>query len=152
MGIFLLDTATIWNAYNRVRTHLATHLMGTLGGCRTLIRTLRKSAMGLPVRPAVSTIAALLTVAAANVALAQSSGQPSPKNGTTCPPDIKGEPPTVGGGSSEPLSDKLARSKGVICPPAGVDREMQVAPPSDGRLKVIPPPGSPGGDPNVQPK
>ena len=58
----------------------------------------------------------------------------------------------VGGGSSEPLSDKLARSKGVICPPAAVDREMQVTPPSGGHLKVIPPPGTPGGDPDVQPK
>jgi hypothetical protein len=53
---------------------------------------------------------------------------------------------------SEPLSDKLAQSKGVICPPAGVDPQMQIAPPSGGHLKVIPPPGSPGGDPNVQPK
>ena len=88
-------------------------------------------------RFAVPIIAALVTVAAANVSLA---------------PDVKGEPPTVGGGSSEPLSDKLARSKGVICPPAGVDREMQVTPPSGGHLKVIPPPGIPGGDPDVQPK
>jgi hypothetical protein len=50
------------------------------------------------------------------------------------------------------LSDKLAQSKGVICPPAGIDRDMQVTPPSGGHLKVIPPPGTPGGDPNVQPK
>jgi hypothetical protein len=35
---------------------------------------------------------------------------------------------------------------------SGVDREMQVAPPSGGRLKVIPPPGTPGGDQSVQPK
>ena len=69
-----------------------------------------------------------------------------------CPPDVKGEPPTVGGGSSKSLSDKLAESKGIICPPSGVDREMQVAPPNGGRLKVIPPPGTPGGDPSVQPK
>src|SRR2546422_406202 len=77
---------------------------------------------------------------------------PPPESAATCPPDVKGEPPTVGGGSSEPLSDKLARSKGVICPPAGIDRDMQVTPPSGGHLKVIPPPGTPGGDPNVQPK
>lgn len=97
-------------------------------------------------------IAALATVAAVNFALAQPSANPSLENGATCPPDTKGEPPTVGGGSSAPLSDKLAQSKGVICPPAGVDPEMQVAPPSGGRLKVIPPPGTPGGNPNVQPK
>ena len=103
-------------------------------------------------RFAIPVIAALLALACANAALAQSRANPPPKNGAACPPDIKGEPPTVGGGSSESLSDKLAQSKGVICPPAGVDREMQVTPPSGGHLKVIPPPGSPGGDPNVQPK
>lgn len=103
-------------------------------------------------RFAIPVIAALLALACANAALAQSRVNPPPENGAACPPDIKGEPPTVGGGSSEPLSDKLAQSKGVICPPAGVDREMQVTPPSGGHLKVIPPPGSPGGDPNVQPK
>jgi hypothetical protein len=70
-----------------------------------------------------------------------------------CPPDVKGDPPTIGrGDSSEPLSDKLARSKGIICPPAGIDPEIQVKPPEGGTLKVIPPPGSPGGDPRVQPK
>ncbi|TMJ84281.1 MAG: hypothetical protein E6G78_16410 [Alphaproteobacteria bacterium] len=100
----------------------------------------------------VAIIAALVMVGAANLARAQSSANPGPENGVTCPPDTKGDPPTVGGGSSAPLSDKLAQSKGVICPPAGVDREMQVAPPSGGQLKVIPPPGTPGGDPNVQPK
>jgi hypothetical protein len=100
----------------------------------------------------VAIIAALVTVAAVNFALAQPSANPSRENGATCPPDTKGEPPTVGGGSSEPLSDKLAQSKGVICPPAGIDREMEVLPPSGGHLKVIPPPGTPGGDPNVQPK
>jgi hypothetical protein len=95
-------------------------------------------------------------------ALAQSAGQGQvvpdqgqvvPEHGVACPPDVKGEPPTVGGGGSfESLSDKLARSKGVICPPAGLDTEMLVTPPGDGRLKVIPPPGAPGGDQNVQPK
>jgi hypothetical protein len=58
----------------------------------------------------------------------------------------------VGSGSDAPLSDRLAQSKGVICPPADVDRDIHVAPPGGGELKVIPPPGSPGGDPRVQPK
>jgi hypothetical protein len=66
---------------------------------------------------------------------------------------MKAESPTVGEGkSSEPLGDRLAQSKGVICPPTGVDPQMQVPPPGGGRLKVISPPGTPGGDPNVQPK
>jgi len=41
----------------------------------------------------------------------------------------------------------------VLCPPAGVDPEMHApAPSTDGKMPVIPPPGSPGGDPNVKPK
>lgn len=50
------------------------------------------------------------------------------------------------------LSDRLARSDGVICPPARVDPEIHAPTPPGGRMQVIPPPGSPGGDPNVQPK
>jgi len=87
----------------------------------------------LPLRPTILIIATFISVAAADVALAQAPGNPSPEEGATCPPDIKGEPPTVGGGSSAPLSDKLARSKGVICPPAGIDRDMQVTPPGGGQ-------------------
>jgi hypothetical protein len=102
-------------------------------------------------RAAIPLIAAFVIVAGANMSLAQPA-KPSPGEAAACPPDAKGDPPTVGGRSSEPLSDKLAQSKGVICPPAGVDREMQVTPPGGGQLKVIPPPGTPGGDPNVQPK
>lgn len=50
------------------------------------------------------------------------------------------------------LSDKLATSNGVICPPTHVDPAMRQSPPPGGRTPVIPPPGSPGGDPNIQPK
>jgi hypothetical protein len=111
-----------------------------------------KSVRACPLRLVVPVISVLVTVAAANVALAQPTTNPPSERGATCPPDVKGEPPTVGGGSSEPLSDKLAQSKGVICPPAGVDREMQVTPPGGGKLKVIPPPGTPGGDQHLQPR
>jgi hypothetical protein len=50
------------------------------------------------------------------------------------------------------LSDKLARSGGVICPPEHVDSEIKQPTPPGGNMPVIPPPGSPGGDPTVQPK
>jgi hypothetical protein len=50
------------------------------------------------------------------------------------------------------LSDQLARSGGVICPPGRVDSEIHAPTPPGGAMQVIPPPGSPGGDPNVQPK
>jgi hypothetical protein len=55
-------------------------------------------------------------------------------------------------GSSQTLSDKLERTDGVICPPAGIDSEITRSPPGAGKTPVIPPPGSPGGDPTVRPK
>lgn len=109
----------------------------------------------LRLRFTVSMVTLVASLACVSTALAQAAGdggRPSPEQGAACPPDVKGDPPTVGGGSSEPLSDKLAQSKGVICPPAGVDRDMQVAPPDGGRLKIIPPPGTPGGEPSLQPR
>ena len=59
---------------------------------------------------------------------------------------------TTTGQRTEPLGDKLARSDGVLCPPAGVDPEMRAPTPDGGNTPVIPPPGSPGGDPSVRPK
>ena len=51
------------------------------------------------------------------------------------------------------LSEKLARSGGVICPPDHIDPEIkQPTPPTGSSMPVIPPPGSPGGDQSVQPK
>jgi hypothetical protein len=71
---------------------------------------------------------------------------PGPQPGTVAP-----EGATTGQ-RSEPLGDKLARSDGVLCPPAGVDPEIRAPTPQGGNTPVIPPPGSPGGDPNVRPK
>jgi hypothetical protein len=53
--------------------------------------------------------------------------------------------------SNQTLSEKLNQSKGVICPP-DVDQAMKAPTPKTGDTPVIPPPGTPGGDPNVQPK
>ena len=98
---------------------------------------------------------ATITFAAALLApacvLAQPRDQHGPAQGTECPPGSEAGSPTVGSGR-EPLSDRLSQSKGVLCPPAGVDPDMQVKPPGGGELKVIPPPGTPGGNPDVQPK
>lgn len=69
-----------------------------------------------------------------------------------CPPGAGPNAPAIGRDTNKTLSDQLAQSKGVICPPAGVDKEMQQKPPEGGAMKVIPPPGSPGGNQNVQPK
>jgi hypothetical protein len=72
--------------------------------------------------------------------------------GAACPPGAGPNAPTVGKDSGKPLGDQLADSKGVICPPAGIDPEMRQPPPEGGALKVIPPPRAPGGNPSVQPK
>ena len=50
------------------------------------------------------------------------------------------------------LSDKLARSGGVICPPEHVDPEIKQPTPPGGAMPVIPPPGNPGGDQSIHPK
>ena len=72
--------------------------------------------------------------------------QQVPHSGTAMP-----EGATTGQ-RTEPLSDKLAKSDGVLCPPAGVDPEMRAPAPDIGKTPVIPPPGSPGGDPSIRPK
>ena len=48
-------------------------------------------------------------------------------------------------------SEKLSQSKGVIHPPPTHDPSV-ATPPGNSAGKVIPPPGTPGGDQNVQPK
>ena len=72
--------------------------------------------------------------------------QPAPHSGAAVPDGM------TTGQRAEPLGDKLARSDGVLCPPAGVDPEMHAPAPDVGNTPVIPPPGSPGGDPSIRPK
>ena len=61
--------------------------------------------------------------------------------------------PGKSGSTGGPLSDKLDRTDGVIHPPRGVDPEMSKKPPPSGSsMPVIPPPGTPGGEPGVEPK
>jgi hypothetical protein len=71
---------------------------------------------------------------------------PMPQQGTVAPEG------STTGQRNEPLGDKLARSDGVLCPPTGVDPEIRAPTPDAGNTPVIPPPGSPGGDPAVRPK
>lgn len=56
--------------------------------------------------------------------------------------------------STEPLSEKLDRTDGVIRPPANIAPDMAVRPPvpNPGTTRVIPPPGTPGGDQTIEPK
>jgi hypothetical protein len=106
-----------------------------------------------------------LLIAASGAAIAQAppapatppqqTAPPSPQHSADCSPQdrLNREPGTTTGQAREPLGDRLAKSDGVICPPAGVDPEMHApAPSTDGTMPVIPPPGSPGGDQTVKPK
>jgi hypothetical protein len=85
---------------------------------------------------------------------------PAPQRSANCSPmhpqTQPGTPTQEGqttGQAREPLGDKLARSEGVLCPPAGIDPEIRAPTPENGsNTPVIPPPGSPGGDPNLRPK
>jgi hypothetical protein len=69
-------------------------------------------------------------------------------------PQTVPEDPATSGSSTEPLSDKLDRSGGVIHPPGGVDPEMTQTPPRVGSksMPVIPPPGSSGSKRGINPK
>jgi hypothetical protein len=57
-------------------------------------------------------------------------------------------PPLSGTSSSD-----LGRSGGVITPPADVDPQIKRMPSHSGDpMPIIPPPGTPGGDPSIKPK
>jgi hypothetical protein len=72
---------------------------------------------------------------------------------------VYGSSPSAAQGTRAPApkdnpSEKLDKSNGVIKPSGNLDPKMQVTPPDPGPTStpVIPPPGSPGGNPNVVPK
>lgn len=85
----------------------------------------------------------------------------SVRNGQTRPTAANGDEsaappqqPQPGAGAARgSLSHELSRSGGVIQPPPSADRGV-VSPPNQGtsRTPVIPPPGTPGGNPLIQPK
>jgi len=94
-----------------------------------------------PSQPIASAPPTELAANCAPMAAASSRGTvPVPPDGTTT------------GQASEPLADKLTKSDGVLCPPAGVDPEIHAPTPDAGNTPVIPPPGSPGGNPDIRPK
>src|SRR5262245_36276690 len=80
---------------------------------------------------------------------------PAPAAPKGCAPGERLQPgkdaPKVPETTGENLSDKLARNDGVLCPP-NVDPDIKAPTPETGKMPVIPPPGSPGGDQNVKPK
>jgi hypothetical protein len=78
---------------------------------------------------------------------------PAPPN-TTIPEKMQPQENGTTGSDrhGESLSDKLDRSEGVLPPPADVDPGLEKPAPDVGTTRIIPPPGSPGGDPTVRPK
>jgi len=98
------------------------------------------------------TLVAAIVVTTARIAPAQerAPGSTMQKPEADAPKQSPSLPST-----GETLSERLHRSDGVIEPPSGIDSGMHVAPkdPNAGsNMPVIPPPGSPGGDQNIQPK
>ena len=104
----------------------------------------------------------------ASAAHAQAPASPATPSAQTAPPaasqptncvpmspdgtGTKAKDGSTVGQSNEALGDKLARSDGTLCPPSNVDPEMRAPASETGKMPVIPPPGSPGGDPSVRPK
>lgn len=75
---------------------------------------------------------------------------PGPQpGGSAIPEKIRPSEPSTTGTT---LSDKLERSDGVIRPQPGISPDMSVPVPDTGTTRVIPAPGSPGGNPAVDPK
>ncbi|HZH11286.1 MAG TPA: hypothetical protein VEZ24_13055 [Microvirga sp.] len=70
------------------------------------------------------------------------------------PNGIQSQDPPSTGSTGSSLSEKLQQSDGVIRPPATGTPDITVpAPvPNPGTTPVIPPPGSPGGNQQVDPK
>ena len=98
---------------------------------------------------------------------AAGDGQSPPSSRLDCPPGVDpNRAPSVGRqdgsadsgrtgdttGAGGSLSDQLAHSRGVVCPPSAADTGIVESPPGGGALKVIPPPGTPGGEPAPVPK
>ena len=81
-------------------------------------------------------------------ALSVTAEEPNARAGAGQPSGRPTVPPASGTTSSD-----LSRSGGVITPPADVDPDMkQNPPPSGATMPVIPPPGTPGGNPALKPK
>jgi hypothetical protein len=82
----------------------------------------------------------LLVAMAAGMTLAAGVSVAQTANTTGCTPQEKS------------AQQQLGKTQGVICPP-DVDPGMKKpTPQTGGAMPVVPPPGTPGGNPNVQPK
>ena len=100
-----------------------------------------------------STIAAILITIFGSALYAQSATTPAPSPRAGCSPATNLGPRPNDTTSDPTLGERLAESKAVICPPSGLDPGVSVAPKlGEGRTPVIPPPGTPRGDPALAPR
>jgi hypothetical protein len=97
--------------------------------------------------------AAIVVAFMGNAAAESPHDRQAPSGGLNFKEDCSAAPNGTGvPDKSANLSDQLSQSNGVICPPSGVDPKMAAPPREGGAMPVIPPPGTPGGDPNTVPK
>jgi len=90
---------------------------------------------------------------ASGAVLAQAPTPSSPTPDTVTPADPRQDPRATGSARpGETLSERLDRSGGVIRPPPDIAPDNTIRPRDPGTTPVIPPPGSPGGDPRIEPK
>ncbi len=121
------------------------------------IRARRKTATGKRTATVRSVIVSVLLAGLAAGPVLAEQLPPAAVDSKACAPgerlkpdaaDRSVQPPRETTG--EHLSDRLARTDGVLCPP-NVDPDIRAPAPGSGRTPVIPPPGTSDSDP-VQPK
>ncbi len=101
----------------------------------------------------ISTIVAVGCVLTGSAGWAQSPTVPQPdtlQSESTGPQDPRSTGSTTR--SNEPLSNRLGETGGVIRPRDDVAPDIAIRPPDPGTTRVIPPPGSPGGNQAVNPR
>lgn len=103
------------------------------------------------IRFSLALAAPVLALSAAVPAIAQ-TGQDQTKPDQTAPQQVPVAPQDQQSGGT--LSGQLNRTNGVIHPPAGADSSAVKPAPQIGQQStpVIPPPGSPGNNQNIEPK
>ena len=105
----------------------------------------------------VGTLACLSVVASSTTAARAQGAAPAPLAQQNAIPEKvqpAPSPPLPSQPPDENLSRRLERSDGVLTPPPTGDTEIHVPPKDEGAatMPIIPPPGSPGGRQDIQPK
>lgn len=97
---------------------------------------------------------AVVVLGWSGASVAQSVAPPTSTKTECAPTQAKpNDPNGVDTTGNKPLTEKLAESGGVLCPPPAVDSEIRVpAPSTDSNMPVIRPPAAQGDAPATQSK